>query len=199
MKKEALLMLLAGAVLGAVLSFIATRQYYQDKLAAVPPVTAPAPSQMPAPGPSTSGASSPEFDPAQHSAMLAEMEATVEKEPKNAEMRVQLGNFFYDAQKWDQAINYYEQALKLTPDNTDVLVDLGVCYRNVKRTDEALAMFAKALEVDPAKKQALFNEIVVYGLDKGDKSKAQALLKEFDAKYPGEPVTKQIAAELDKK
>ena len=198
MKKEALLMLVAGAVLGAVLAFIATRQYYQDKLAAVPPAIAPAqmPTQEPLGG---AGAATPNFDPAQHEAMVAEMEATVAKDPKNVETRVQLANFFYDAQQWDKAVTYYEQSLKLAPENTDVLVDLGVCYRNMKRPDEALAMFARALKVDPAKKQALFNEIIVYGLDKGDKVKARALLKEFDAKYPGEPAARQVAEELDKK
>ncbi len=196
MKKEALLMLVAGAVLGAVLAFIATRQYYQGKLAAVPP--APAQAQAPVPGP-TGGATTPDFDPAQHEAMVAQMESTVAKDPKNVETRVQLANFFYDAQRWDKAVTYYEQALKLAPENTDVLVDLGVCYRNMKRPDEALAMFARALKVDPAKKQALFNEIIVYGLDKGDKIKARALLKEFDAKYPGEPAARQVAEELDKK
>ncbi len=198
MKKEALLMLVAGTILGAVMAFIATRQYYQDKLAAVPPATAPSqiPPQEPMGG---AGAATPDFDPAQHTAMVAEMEASVAKDPKNVEMRVQLANFFYDAQQWDKAVTYYEQALKLTPENTDVLVDLGVCYRNMKRPDEALTMFARALKVDPAKKQALYNEIVVYGIDKGDKVKARALLKDFEVKYPGEPAAQQIAAELDKR
>ena len=36
MKREALMMLIAGTVLGAVLGFIGTRQYYMGKAAAAP-------------------------------------------------------------------------------------------------------------------------------------------------------------------
>ena len=180
------------------MAFIATRQNYQDKLAAVPLANALVPdTSQEADGRCRGG--HPNFDPAQQTAMVAEMEASVAKDPKNVEQRVQFANFFYDAQQWDKAVTYYGQALELTQKTRDVLVDLGVCYRNMKRPDEALTMFARALKVDPAKKQALYDEIVVYGIDKGDKVKARALLKDFEVKYPGEPAAQQIAAELDKR
>ncbi len=194
MKKDAFLMLIAGAVLGAVLAFIGTRQYYLGKMAAVPPPQAP---QGEAP-PQGAAQGSQEFDPSQHMAMVSQIEAEVAKDPNNVEKRVLLGNIYYDAGKWAEAIPYYEQALKLDPANTDVMVDLGVCYRNQKRPDDALAMFNQALKLDPTKKQALFNEVVVYGFDKGNKTKAQELLKEFRSKYPGEPMGKQLAGELAK-
>jgi len=198
MKKEALLMLIAGTVLGIVLGFIGTRQYYVDKAAAHPPASAMGPEQAPAAaGVQTGGAQ--EFDPTQHLAMVAQLQTEIDKDPENAKKRVMLGNTFYDAGKWNQAIPLYEQALQLDATNTDVIVDLGVCYRNEQKVDEALGMFDRALKIDPNKKQALFNEVVVYGIDKGDKTKARAVLKMFEAKYPNEPAAKQIAAELDKK
>jgi len=199
MKKEALLMLIAGTVLGAVLGFIGTRQYYVGQ----PPAAVPSPPAA-SPGPAqTQGGMPPggsqEFDSSQHMAMVAQVQAEIDKDPKNVEKRVMLGNIFYDAGKWDQAIPLYEQALALDATNTDVIVDLGVCYRNVNKLDEAMAMFNRALKIDPNKKQALFNQIIVYGIDKGDKAKARAALKVFESKYPDEPAAKQIAAELDKK
>jgi Flp pilus assembly protein TadD len=204
MKRESILMLIAGVVLGAVLGFIGTRQYYADKAVQAPAPQAAAPAQA-APAESTAqgGAPAPagqeNFDPKEHEAMLAQIKAEVEKDPKNVEQRVLLGNILYDAGKFDQAVPYYEQALKLDPNNTDVMVDLGVCYRNEKRSDDALAMFNRALKVDPAKKQALFNVAIVYGIDKKDKAKAQEALKVFEQKYPDEPAGKMLADELAKK
>ena len=207
MKKEALMMLIAGVVLGAVLGFIGTRQYYMDKMAATP-----APASLNQPGGQVGGqqggpqggmggaqgGAQPKFDPNQHMAMVAQIQAEIDKDPKNVEKRIMLGNIYYDGGRWELAIPFYEQALKLEPNNTDVIVDLGVCLRNVKKADEALAMFDRALKVDPAKKQALFNRVVVYGFDKGDKAKALEVLKEFRAKYPDEPAGKQLQDELGK-
>lgn len=199
MKREALMMLIAGTVLGAVLGFIATRQYYVGK-AAPAPAPIQAMGQEPSPAGNVAPAGGPEaFDPSQHLAMVAQLQAEIDKDPKNVEKRVMLGNIYYDGGKWELAIPLYQKALDLAPNDTDVIVDLGVCYRNVKKTDEALALFNRALKIDPNKKQALFNVIVVYGFDKGDKAKARAALKAFEAKYPDEPAAKQIAAELDKK
>jgi len=198
MKKEALLMLIAGTVLGAVLGFIGTRQYYVGQATDAhpsPAATSPEPAQPQAGMPAGGGQ---EFDSTQHLAMLAQVQAEIDKDPKNIEKRVMLANIFYDAGKWEQAIPLYQQALALDATNTDVIVDLGVCYRNISKLDDALAMFDRALKIDPNKKQALFNQIIVYGIDKGDKAKARAILKVFEAKYPNEPAARQLAAELDK-
>lgn len=199
MKREAFLMLIAGTVLGAVLGFIGTRQYYVDKATAAPAPISAVNSEPAAAAAGDPTGSAQEFDSTQHLAMLAQVQAEIDKDPKNIEKRVMLGNIFYDAGKWGQAIPLYEQALQLDAANTDVIVDLGVCYRNVKKVDEALAMFDRALKIDPNKKQALFNEVIVYGIDKGDKAKALAALKVFESKYPNEPAAKELAAELDKK
>ena len=205
MKKESVLMLIAGVVLGAVLGFIATRQYYVDKMEKAP---APAPSPHAAqgsPGAPQQGQGTPQqaqgapaFDPEQHQSMLAQIKADLEKDPNNVEKRVMMGNIYYDGGKWADAITYYEQALKLDPKNPDVIVDLGICLRNLKKYDEALAQFDKALALDPGKKQAIFNKIVVVAFDQGDKAKGQALLKDLKAKYPDDPMVKQLEQELSK-
>jgi cytochrome c-type biogenesis protein CcmH/NrfG len=197
MKRESIMMLIAGVVLGAVLGFIGTRQYYAGKAAQAPAPPPAAPAQAaPAAGASPAGQES--FDPKEHEAMLAQIKAEVDKDPKNVEQRVLLANILYDAGKFDQAAPYYEQVLKLDPNNTDVMVDLGVSYRNLHRYDDALVLFQRALKIQPDKKQALFNVAIVYGLDKKDKVKAQEALKQFQEKYPDEPAGKMLADELAK-
>lgn len=197
MKRESILMLIAGVVLGAVLGFIGTRQYYADKGVQAPAPQAVAPAQAaPVAGPAAGGPEN--FDPKEHEAMLAQIKAEVDKDPKNVEQRVLLGNILYDAGKFGEAVPYYEQALKLDPNNTDVMVDLGVSYRNLHRYDDAMKLFQQALKVQPDKKQALFNVAIVYGVDKKDKAKAQEALKRFQEKYPDEPAGKMLADELAK-
>lgn len=196
MKKEGLLMLIAGVVLGTVLGFIGTRQFYVDRAGSA---AAQAQQQAVSAAPAQGGQPGQEaFDPAQHESMLAAIKAELEKDPTNVEKRVMLGNIYYDGQKYDQAIPWYQEALKLDPNNTDVLVDLGVCLRNLKRYDEALAMFDRALKVDPGKKQALFNKVVVYHFDVKDKAKADAVLKDLTARYPDDPMVKQLVDEVKK-
>ncbi len=196
MKREGLMMLIAGVVLGAVLGFIATRQYYTEKMAQAPAAPQGVGEQTGAPQGQAQGQGSPAFDPTQHEAMLAQIKADLEKDPKNVEKRVMMGNIYYDAQKWSEAIPWYEDALKLTPDNADVIVDLGICYRNLQKYDEALVYFDRALKVEPGKKQALFNQVVVYAFDKKDKAKAEAVLKELQEKYPDDGMVKQLAEEM---
>jgi len=196
MKRESLLMLVAGVLLGAVLGFIATRQYYVDKLENAAAPQPPAAHENP--GAPKQGQGAPNFDPEQHSAMLAQIKADLEKDPTNVEKRVMMGNIYYDGGKWADAITYYEQALKLDPKNVDVIVDMGICLRNLKKYDEAVAQFEKALAIEPGKKQALFNEVVVYGFDKGDKAKAQGILKDLKTRYPDDPMVQQLDQELKK-
>ena len=201
MKKESLLMLIAGVVLGAVLGFIVTREYYVEKMQKEPPPHPPhggvgqaAPGGQEA-GP---GQGAPAFDPSQHQAMLEQIKADLAKDPKNVEKRVMMGNIYFDGGKYAEAIPFYEEALKLDAKNADVLVDLGVCYRNTNRYDEALAKFDEALALEPGKKQALFNQAVVYAFDNGDKAKASQVLKTLKDRYPEDAMVKQLEQELSK-
>ncbi len=190
MKRDGILMLIAGIVFGAVAGFIVTRQYYVDKMDAAPPAAQAA--AQPPQG-QQQAQQDKDFNPKQHEAMLEQIKAELAKDPKNVEKRVMLGNIYFDAQKWSEAIPWYEEAVKLAPNNTDVLVDLGVCYRNSGRPDEALSMFKKALKLDPNKKQAMYNEVVVYAFDKKDPVQARALMAKLQKAYPDDAMVKKLS------
>lgn len=191
MKKESLLMLVAGVLMGAVLGFIATREYYERKMERPPAPASPAPAPAPGPAQGAEG-----FDPNQHKAMLEQIQAEIASDPKNVEKRVLLGNIYFDGGKFDQAIPLYEAALKLNPSDTDVLVDLGICQRNLGRFDVALQHFERALALDPKKKQALYNRVVVYHFDLKDDGKAEKALKDLEAAYPGDEMAARLAQEV---
>jgi hypothetical protein len=70
--------------------------------------------QASAPPPADSGATTRAalLDDAQVNAL----KSVATREPKNANPRVRLGNLYFDAERYDDAIAWYTEALKLTPD-----------------------------------------------------------------------------------
>jgi hypothetical protein len=138
----------------------------------------------------------PSADPALRQ-KVRDLEAAVAKDPKNYDLIVQLGNAAYDAEDPRQAVDAYERALKIKDGDPNVLTDLGVSYRGLGDPDQALVCFARALKTDPKHWQAIFNEIIIYGIDKGDASKAKALLKQLKKDHPEIPSLDKLEAEID--
>src|SRR5829696_1325587 len=64
-------------------------------------------------------------------------------------------NNFYDNQKYDEAIQYYDKVLAINPSAVDALNNKGLALDHLQRYDEALQSFDKALEIDPSNQKAL--------------------------------------------
>jgi tetratricopeptide (TPR) repeat protein len=92
----------------------------------------------------------------------------VESDPKNASAHVQLANVYFDAERWEDAIQWYERALALDPNNADVSTDLGVSYYYTNRPDQALAHFEQSLRIDPKHTKTLLNKGIVLAFGKED-------------------------------
>ncbi len=133
------------------------RQEYLDKLAKRGATQAPAVAKGQAP-------------PAVMQKVLA-AKAVLEKDPKNYEMNVELGNSYFDIGRFEQAIKYYSTAVSVKADNPSVLIDLGVSYYNIKDFDNAMKYMQKALEINPGHVQGLYNLGIVY-FNMGDKNNA---------------------------
>ena len=73
------------------------------------------------------------------------LEAVAKQNPNDTQSRVQLGNMFFDAEQYPQAIAWYEQAIALNPKDTNVSTDLGVAYYYTNQPDRALAQFDQSL------------------------------------------------------
>jgi tetratricopeptide (TPR) repeat protein len=191
MKKDALLFLFAGFVLGSVVTFIVMKSIDQKK-------TAPAAQTNASQAAPENGAPPEEYNPEQHSSMMMEYVKQAKDDPKNLSARITLGNIYYDRGKFKEAAEWYEEALKLDPKNTDVLVDYGVCCRELKDTKKALELFDRALAVDPKKQQALFNKVIVNLFDLKDIPAAKKCLASLEAVYPDVPMVKQLKDEIEK-
>jgi cytochrome c-type biogenesis protein CcmH/NrfG len=96
------------------------------------------------------------------------LEGAAASNPKDAQSRVQLGNMFFDAEQFPQAIGWYEQALKINPNDPNVSTDLGVAYYYTNQADRALAQFDHSLKVDPKHIKTLLNVGIVRAFGKQD-------------------------------
>lgn len=191
--------LLFGAV-GLLLGFAAAYGYLEN--ARVP---APAGAQASDPhvhegtGAAAPGASQMSADP-EVRRRLAELQAAVKNAPADRDLLVRLGNAAFDADEHSVAIEAYERALAIQGADANVLTDLGVSYRSVGDGEKAIASFDRALAVEPDHWQALFNQAIVYGIDRGDKAKARALLaklKGLKPRFPEIPALEQLEAAIE--
>jgi tetratricopeptide (TPR) repeat protein len=156
MQREWIVFLISGTVFGVLVGWIIGSQSARS---AAPPLAAP---------PSAAAPASESAPPPLDSQRATELERVADAEPRNAEVRVELGNLYYNAERFDQAIPWYEAALQVDPSNVNASTDLGVSYYYTQQDDRALAQFEHSLSVDPNHVKTLFNQGVVRAFAKQD-------------------------------
>jgi len=97
-----------------------------------------------------------------------------EREASNATPRIELGNLYFDAERYDDAIKWYGEAVALNPADVNVSTDLGVCYYYTNRADDALKQFEHSLAIDPKHLKTLLNQGIVLAFGKQDLQGAEA-------------------------
>jgi cytochrome c-type biogenesis protein CcmH/NrfG len=123
----------------------------------------PTPAAQAATAPAASGA-----PPPLDEAAVSAYRTMAEREPTNAEPRVRLGNLYFDAERFNDAIVWYVEALKLQPDDPDVSTDLGVSYYYTNQHDKALEQFNHSLKVNPRHTKTILNVGIVKAQGKQD-------------------------------
>ena len=101
-----------------------------------------------------------------------------------AQAAVTLGNWHYDRQRWTQAIEQYEAAIRLGFDNADVRTDLGNCYRFLGQPQKALELYKAAQQQNPQHEHSLFNQAGLYAEVLNEPAKAVAVAQEFIRRFP---------------
>ncbi|WP_462268804.1 tetratricopeptide repeat protein [Desulfobacter sp.] len=103
---------------------------------------------------------------------IRELQGVLKEDPDNPQAWIELGNVFFDLDRFGAAIKAYEKSLSIQPDNPHVLTDLGVMYRRNNEFEKALEAFSRAVAVQPGFESAWFNKGIVYMHDLNDISKA---------------------------
>jgi tetratricopeptide (TPR) repeat protein len=120
-------------------------------------------------------------------ARVKELTATVTSNPKNADATLQLANVYFDGERYEDAIKWYEQVLKLDPKNVDASTDLGVSYYYLDQSDRALQQFEYSLKLNPTHTKTLLNQGVVMAFGKKDLDGASAAWQKVVDIAPNSP------------
>src|SRR5688572_32032611 len=176
MKAESVAFAVAGMCFGVILGWVLATQEAGRSQPLLPAQTPPA-------GPAATERQAPALDEAR----VRTLQSAIEKDPQNAENFAQLGNAYFDAEQWPNAIDSYERSLKLDPNNADVSTDLGVSYYYTNRTDDALAQFERSLKMSPNHTKTLLNKGIVLAFGKENLQAAAEEWKKVVALSPESP------------
>ncbi len=149
------------------------------------------------PAPQPAGASGQPAAPALDEAQVSSYKSVADREPSNATPRVQLGNLYFDAERYGDAITWYGEALKLQPNDVDVSTDLGVSYYYTNQPDRALEQFARSLALDPKHIKTILNLGIVKAFGKQDLEGAEAAWQQVLKLAPDSPEGQAARRALD--
>lgn len=130
-------------------------------------------------------------------ARARELVAAASNAPDDPAPRVQLGNLYFDAERYTDAVEWYEQALRLKPNDANVSTDLGVAYYYTDQPDKAIAQFEQSLKVDPKHTKTMLNMGIVKAFGKQDLAGASAAWQQVIATAPDSPEAQAAKKALD--
>ncbi len=172
-RTEPLPLVLSLALAGGLMGWIIWSQWPADPVAATqtpPAQTLPVPEVPPI-----------------DEARAVELRAAAENAPEDVQVRVDLGNLYFDAHRFEDAIPWFEAALALSPEEVEVSTDLGVAYYYMDDTDRALLQFARSLDVAPAHAKTLLSLGIVRAFGKQNLEGAIEAWEEVQRVAPGSP------------
>jgi len=100
--------------------------------------------------------------------------------PPTADDYLNQGKDFLKAQKHDEAIARFTEALKLSPKSIQALNNRGIAYCEKGDFDKAIADFSQIIQIDPQYGKAYNNRAVALWY-KGDRDKAKEDIKKAES------------------
>ncbi|HEX9962462.1 MAG TPA: tetratricopeptide repeat protein [Pyrinomonadaceae bacterium] len=82
-------------------------------------------------------------------AQVTEAIERAKNEPDNFEAQYAAANMYYQIDRFDEAAEYYEKAVRILPDHYQTLVRLGNSNYGLKNYTEAEKWYAQALKIKP--------------------------------------------------
>jgi len=188
MRRETLVFTAAGVLFGLVVGYMAASWDVVPRPAEAASVAA----APPAPVARGDAPAAPAANPDE----VRALESLAARQPSDVAARVELGNLHMDAERWDQAIRWYREALALDPARPDVAPDLGACLVSAGNPADALAEFEKVLKANPDYKNALYNKGIAL-LQLGRPAEAAAAWEELLRRHPADPQLQGLKSRID--
>lgn len=130
-------------------------------------------------------------------ARVTALKSVAEREATNPTPRVELANLYFDAERFDEAITWYEEALRLNPKDVNVSTDLGVSYYYTNQPDRAIAQLDRSLEIDPKHPKTLLNMGIVKAFARQDLDGASEAWEQVIQLAPDSPEGQAARRALD--
>jgi len=186
MRRDTLVFTVAGTLFGLVVGYMAASWDVVPRPAAV--VAAPgARAGAPAGAPPSARLNPDE---------VKALEALAARQPGDAAVRVELGNLHMDAERWDEAVRWYREALAVNPGLVDTITDLGASLVSAGRPQEALPEFERVLQADPGHRNALYNKGIAL-LQMGRAADAAAACEELLKRHPDDPQIQGLRGRIE--
>ena len=189
MKRDNVVFLFSGVFFGVMVGWILGSQQAKPGV----PMAAPQAAAQSAAGDMGAAPAPPPLDETK----AANLKKIAEADTKNPTVRVELGNLYFDSERYDLAIPWYEQAVKLLPNDPNVSTDLGVAYLYSNKTDQAIAQFEQSVKVDPKHIKTWLNMGIAKAMVKGDIPGGEAAWQKVIEIAPGSEEAKRAQQGID--
>jgi cytochrome c-type biogenesis protein CcmH/NrfG len=189
MRPDSIAFAISGMLFGVIVGWILGTQQTSVTTVAAAPATAAAPA-----APGTEGRPP---AAALDEARVKELTTAAAAEPANPTPRVQLGNTYFDAERYPDSVRWYEEALRLGPNDANVSTDLGVAYYYTNQPDKAIQQFEQSLKIDPKHTKTMLNMGIVKAFGKQDLAGASAAWQQVIATAPNSPEAQAATKALE--
>jgi tetratricopeptide (TPR) repeat protein len=187
LKSESIAFAIAGVLFGLIAGWIiGTQQAASSPSAAREQAASQAPAQEPV-----------RQQPILDEAKVTAYKSAAQQNPNSPDPKIQLANLYFDAERYQDAIEWYSAALKLSPKDVDVSTDLGVSYYYTNQPDKALAQFDQSLKINPNHTKTILNVGIVKAFGKQDLPGAEAAWQQVLKLSPDSPEGQAAKRALD--
>jgi cytochrome c-type biogenesis protein CcmH/NrfG len=188
MQKQSIVFGVAGVFFGLLVGWIIGSQQPGVRSAPLPA----------APAQAAAGGQAQQPAPALDESRAAALKVVADRNPSDSVTRVQLGDLYFDAERYADAMQWYEAAMKIDPKNVNASTDLGITYYYMNQPDRALAQFDRSLAIDPKHAKTLLNQGIVRAFGKNDfRGAAQAWQTVVEVAPPESPEAAKARQGLD--
>lgn len=188
MRAESIVFAVSGILFGLITGWILGSQQATSVSRVAAPTAAP---------PAASAPASSNQPAALDENKVQALRTAAEQNPNDEATRVQLGNLYFDSERYDDAIAWYEAALKINPKDPDVSTDLGVAYYYLNQADRAIKQFEHSLSMDAKHTKTLLNMGIVKAFGKQDLGGAAEAWQQVVALAPNSPEGQAAKKALD--
>lgn len=180
MRADSIVFAVAGVLFGVIVGWVLGSQQARSSAPAPAPVAQAAPAGQTTQPPASRAVP---LDPERAKAL----QTVAQQNPKDAQPRVQLGNMYFDAEQYPEAISWYEQAFALDRKDANLSTDLGVAYYYTNQADRAITQFEHSLSLDSKHTKTLLNMGIVRAFGKQDLEGAAKAWEQVVAIDPNGP------------